>query len=85
MCCGARRVAQVDDERVEVVGETTGGGGVAGLVELVEQRLQSLPCVTLVGRLVERLPVGPADALALPLWQLREQVAQAVDAAVLAV
>ena len=75
----------MDDERVEVVGETTGGRGVAGLVELVEQRLQSLPCVTLVGRLVERLPVGPAHALALPLWQLREQVAQAVDAAVLAV
>jgi len=30
-CLG--RVAQVNDERVEVVGEAVGGGGVAGWVE----------------------------------------------------
>jgi hypothetical protein len=35
-------VAQVDDERVEVVGEAFGGGGVAGLVELVDERLELL-------------------------------------------
>jgi hypothetical protein len=30
----AQRVAQVDDERVEVVGEAAGGGGKAGALEL---------------------------------------------------
>jgi hypothetical protein len=32
----------VDDERVEVVGETLRRGGVARPIELVDQRLQSL-------------------------------------------
>jgi hypothetical protein len=58
-------VAQVHDERVEVVGEASGCGGVAGLVELVDQRLESLLSVALVGRVVQCLPVGPADALTL--------------------
>jgi hypothetical protein len=72
------RVAQVHDERVEVVGEASGRGGVAGLVELVDEGLESLLCVALVDRVVERLPVGPADALAFALGQLGEQVADAM-------
>src|SRR3954452_3312683 len=38
----AGRVAQVDDERVEIVGQASGGGGVAGVVELVDEGLESL-------------------------------------------
>jgi hypothetical protein len=64
------RVAQVDDERVEVVREALRRGGVAGAVELVDERLESLFSVALVGGVVERLPVGLADAFALPLGQL---------------
>jgi hypothetical protein len=48
----------VDDERVEVVGEALGGGGVAGLFELVDQRLELLLGVASVDGLIERLPVG---------------------------
>jgi hypothetical protein len=79
------RVAQVNDERVEVVGEAFGGGGVAGTVELVDQRLEALLAVALVGGVVERLPVGRPDALAFAFGQLGEQVAHTVDGAVLAV
>jgi hypothetical protein len=61
------RVAQVHDERVEVVAEASGGGGVAGPIELVDQRLESLVAVALVGGVIERLPVGPTDAFALAL------------------
>jgi hypothetical protein len=75
----------VHDERVQVVGEAFGGGGVAGPVELVDQALEALLAVALVGGVVEPLPVGLADAFALPLGQLGEQVADAVDGAVLAV
>jgi hypothetical protein len=75
----------VDDECVEVVGEAFGGGGVAGLVELVDQGLESLLAVALVDGVIERLPVGLADALALPFGQLGQQVARAVNGAVLAV
>ena len=74
----------MDDERVEVVGEAFGGGGVAGAVELACERLESLLAVALAGGVVERPPVGLAYALALPFGQLGEQVAQAVDGAVLA-
>jgi hypothetical protein len=66
------RVAQMDDERVQIVGKTLRRGGVAGAVELVDQGLESLFAVALAGGLVERLPVGLADALALPLGQLGE-------------
>ena len=79
------RVAQVNDERVEVVAQAARGGGVAGPVELVDERPESLLCVALVGGVIERLPVGPSDALAFPFGQLGEQVADAVDGAVLAV
>jgi hypothetical protein len=53
----------VDDERLEVVGEAFGGGGVAGLLELVDQALESLLSVALAGGVIECLPVGPADAV----------------------
>jgi hypothetical protein len=68
----------VHDERVEVIGEASGGGGEAGRVELVDEGLETLLCVALVGGLVERLPVDPADALAFAFGNLREQVADAV-------
>ena len=73
------------DERVEVVGEAFGGGGVAGTVELVDERCEALLAVALVGGVIERLPVGRADALAFAFGQLGEQVAHAVNGAVLAV
>jgi hypothetical protein len=79
------RVAQVHDERVEVAGETLGRGGVAGTVELLDEGLEALFAFAFVDRVVERLPVGLADALALPFGQLGQQVADAVDGAVLAV
>jgi hypothetical protein len=82
VCC---RVAQVHDERVEVVGEASRGRGVAGPVELVDERLEALLSVALVGGVIERLPVGAADAFALAFGQLGEQVADAVNGAVLAV
>jgi hypothetical protein len=75
----------MDDERVEIVGEASGGGGVAGAVELVDQSLEALAGVAFVGGIVERLPVAAADAFALAFGQLGEQVAQAVNGAVLAV
>ena len=81
----AGRVAQVHDERVEVVGQASGRGGVAGPVELADERLEPLLCVALAGGLIERLPVGLADAFALALGQLGQQVAHAVNGAVLAV
>jgi hypothetical protein len=71
--------------QVQVVDETFGSGGVAGSFEPVDQGLQSPLGVALVARLIERLPVGLSDALAVPLGQLREQVADAVDGAVLAI
>jgi hypothetical protein len=68
------RVVQVHDERVEVVREALRRGGVAGAVELVDQRLESLLSVPLVGGVVERQPAGGADAFALTLGQLGEQL-----------
>jgi hypothetical protein len=62
----------VHDERVEVVGQASGGGGVAGTFELVDQGLESLLAVALADRVIECLPVGLADPLALPFGQLRE-------------
>jgi hypothetical protein len=79
------RVAQVHDERVQIVGQAFGGGGVAGPVELVDEGLESLLAVAHVGGVVECLPVDLADALAFALGQLGEQVADAVHGAVLAV
>ena len=73
------------DERVEVVGQASGRGGVAGLVELLDQGVESLLCLPLVDGLIQRLPVGRSDAFALLLGQLGQQVAHAVNGAVLAV
>ena len=79
------RVAQVHDERVEVLIQAFGCGSEAGLIELSDEGLKSLLAVLLVDRLVKRLPVGASHALALSLGQLREQVAHAMNSAVLAV
>jgi hypothetical protein len=43
------RVAQVHDERVEVVGQALRGGGVAGSVELVDQELEQRKPKRIVG------------------------------------
>jgi len=60
----------VHDERVQIVGQTLGRGREAFLVELVDQRLQSLLGVVGVDRVIERLPVGVLDAFALAFGQL---------------
>jgi hypothetical protein len=52
----------VHDERVEIIGEAAGGGGVVGLLELVDEQLEPLLCVPLVCGFVECLPVAPADS-----------------------
>ena len=51
------------DERGEIVGEAAGGGLIAGVLELAEQRLQA-GAVLDAGRFVERLPVLLTDAFA---------------------
>ena len=79
------RVAQVHHERVQIVGQTLRGGGVAGPIELACQGLESLLAVAFAGRVVECLPVGLSDAFAFAVGQLGEQVAHAVHSAVLAV
>ena len=73
------------DERVEVIAQALRGGGVARPVQLLAQGLESLLAVALAGGLVQCLLVGRSDAFALPLGQLRQQVAHAMDGAVLAV
>src|SRR5919106_4989059 len=62
-----QRVAHVDDERLEVVGEASRRGRIAGSFELRDEGAESLPCVALIVGLVERLPVGAAHALAILL------------------
>jgi hypothetical protein len=62
----------VDDERVAVVRQARGGGGITGAFELVDERLEALLAVALVGGIVERPPLRLADALALPFGQLGE-------------
>ena len=80
-----QRVAQVHDERVEVIGEAASGGGESFGVELVDQRLEPLFAVLFVDRLVQGLPVGVLDALAFSVGDLGVEVAGAVNAAALAV
>jgi hypothetical protein len=63
-------IAQVNDERVQIVGEASRRGGVAALVELVDEGLESLFGVAGADRVVERLPVGLLDPFALPVGQL---------------
>jgi hypothetical protein len=75
----------VHDERVEVVGQASGDGGEAALVEVVGERLEPLRGVALVERVIERLPVGVLDAFSLAFGELRVEVARAVNTAALAV
>jgi hypothetical protein len=81
----AGRVAQVHDERVQIVGQALGRVGEAALVELVDKRLEPLLCIAFVARVVERPPVGLLDPFALWFGQLGVEVAGAVHAAALAV
>jgi hypothetical protein len=81
----AQRVAQVHDERIEVIAEASSRRGEAGALELCDQGAEPLACVALVLGLVERLPVGAAHPLAILLGQLRDQVAGPVNGAVLSV
>jgi hypothetical protein len=67
----------VHDERVEIVGEALGRGGVAARVEFVDERLQSVLGVAGAGRVVERLPGRVLDAFAFALGQLGVKVARA--------
>jgi hypothetical protein len=57
-----QRVAQMHDERVEVVGEAAGGGLIASVVELADQHLWAQRAVFHAGCFVERVPVGEADS-----------------------
>jgi hypothetical protein len=66
----------VHDERVEIVGEALGRGGVAALVELVDERLEFLLGVAGADRVIERLPVRVLDAFAFALGQLGVEVAR---------
>jgi hypothetical protein len=75
----------VDDESIEIVGEGSRRRRIAGPLELGDECREPLRCVALVGGLIERLPVGPAHPLALLLGQLCDQVARAVNGAVLAI
>jgi len=75
----------VHDQRVQVVGEASGRGGVAALVELVDEGLESLLGVALADRVIERPLVRLLDAFALPFGQLGVEVARPVHAAALAV
>ena len=74
----AQRVAQMDDERVETVGEASRGRRIARSFELGDEGREPLCCVALVGGLVERLPVGPAHPLALLLGQLGKVTSHSV-------
>jgi hypothetical protein len=78
-------VAQVHDGRVEVVGEAVGGGGEAGRVQVVDERLEALFGVPFANRVIEGLPVGLLDGFAFSLGELGVQVAGAVHAAAPAV
>ena len=65
-----QRVAQMHDERVEIIGQASGGGLIAGLVELADQRFQALLAVADAGRLIEYVPVRHADAFAFCFGEL---------------
>jgi hypothetical protein len=77
----AARIAQVDDERAEIVAQAAGRGDVAAPVELADQRQEPLLALALAGGLVQRLQVRLAHALALGQ---RQPIAHAVHGAVLA-
>jgi hypothetical protein len=54
----------VHHERLKVVSQASRRGGESALVELVDQRLESVFGVALADRVVERLPAGLLDAFA---------------------
>jgi hypothetical protein len=60
----------VHHERVKVVGQAYGGGGVAALVVLLDQGSEALLCVAGADRVIERPPLRPLDPLASALGQL---------------
>jgi hypothetical protein len=57
----------VNDDGVEVVGQAPGRRAEAAFLELVDERVQPLLGVAVVDRVVQRLPIGLADAVALGL------------------
>jgi hypothetical protein len=75
----ARWVAQVHDERVQIVGQAPRCGREAFLIELACERLESLLAVADRDRVVERLPVRPLDPFAFALGQLGVEVASSVN------
>ena len=81
----AQRVAQMDNESIEIGREASRGRRIAGPLELGDEGREPLLSVALVLGLVERLPIGPAYPLALLLGQLRDQVARPVNGAILAI
>jgi hypothetical protein len=79
------RVAQVHDQRIEVLSKAARGGGEAFAVELACERLEPAFAVLFADRLIEGLPEGVLDALALAVRELGVQVPGAVNAAALAI
>lgn len=75
------RIAELNDERVEVVGEAASGGGEPFGVEPVDQGVQTAFAVLLADRFIERLPVGVLDAFAFGLGELCWSEAEAWSAA----
>jgi hypothetical protein len=81
----SERILQMDQEPVEIVGEAGGRGDIPLVGELADQRAHPpLAVLDRVG-LIQRLPVGGADPLALPLGQLRQEIPEAMDRAALTV
>jgi hypothetical protein len=80
-----QRVAQVNDERVEIVSQALGRGGVAAAVKLVDECLEPMSSVALAGGIIQCLPIRAPDPLAVSLGQFGEQVAQTTNGAVLGV
>jgi len=65
-------VAQVHDERVQVVREALRRGGVAGAVEFVDEALESLLCVAFAGvrhRAPASRPAGRVRARGRAAWR----------------
>ena len=71
-------VAQVHHQRVEIVGQASGGGGEPVLVEVVDQRLEAVFGVLFADRVIQHLPVGVLDPFAFSVRQLGVEVARVV-------
>ena len=79
------RVAQMHDERVEVISEAASGGFVAVVLELVDQFADAFLAVFGSGRVVQCGPVVEPDPVVLVLRDLRLHIPQAVNATVLTI